>query len=118
MGGSWLGVLAVDDESAANILATSDGASEITTQQYDDLKKKRLTPEKADDSRLLLPPRPPAQSLFQNAVPAAQHGRGFGDETPKPIVPPEEGITLRVTNLQPPDEAILMEIAPKNRRVA
>lgn len=118
MGGSWLGVLAVDDESAANILASSDGASEITAQKYDDLKKKRQTPEKADDSRLLLPPRPPAQSLFQSAAPAVQLGKDFGNEAALPVTPPEEGITLRITNLQPPDEAILMEISPKNRRVA
>lgn len=119
MGGSWLGVLAVDDESAANILATSDAAWEITEEKFDTLKKKRsgaaTVPGFAQSQTPQLPAQPmvaasPADRLSSSSFSAAPAAAAVA------VVPPS--ITLLTTSRTPPPEPLLEVMQSKRRKAA
>jgi hypothetical protein len=118
MGGSWLGVLAVDDESAANTLATTTAAWEITEQKFDELKKKRAsaaTPQGFVPSRT---PQLPPQPLEAPANPAVRRSDSVSEApvgaAPKPVT----NVTLLTTDKKPPHEPLLELGTPKRRKAA
>lgn len=124
MGGSWLGVLAVDDESAASILSTSEGAWEITQEKFDALKKKRSG---AATDRGLPPspsPQPRPQPLEGNVAhvvlpgdrPEAAGNSSAGDAPAGSIK--LASVELLTTALKPPAEPLLEAGAPKRRKAA
>lgn len=114
-GGSWLGVLATDDESDANILASCSPTTveEITFDQYDAKKKHlTLTPNDSRDS-----PRPRAENPLNHVVAEVA---GSTSPTFKPNGGPNstEGITrvsVLATDRSPPREPILEGSGSKKR---
>lgn len=106
-GGSWLGVLAVDDESDANILAGAcdHTLEEITFTQYD-AKKKHLSLTQSDSPVLR---RQTSESL-QSHVVADRAGSLSPPSNLNGGPNSTEGITrvsVLSTGRQPPHEAIL-----------
>lgn len=123
MGGSWLGVLAVDDESAASVLATSEAAWEIGQEKFDALKKKRETPGTAQGFAPSPTPRPPPLAMEGSANPAGRPSsssgevaQGDGTANAGTKLPPS--VTLLTTNKQPPREPVLELLTPKRRKAA
>lgn len=122
MGGSWLGVLAVDDESAANTLARSEAAWEITQEKFDDLKKKRTggaTPHGFVPSQT---PQLPPLRLEAAASPAGPRS-GSASEAAAPApgggAKPAIGtVALLTTNKVPPVEPMLEQPVAKRRKAA
>jgi hypothetical protein len=127
MGGSWVGVLAVDDESAASILA---GAGlEITPERYDQLKKK-VPGRTAPGYVPLQKPQPPPLPLAGPVVPAAAStgssskaapapagavtATGVADAMPDNV--PLASVTLRTTTKEPPHEPLLETEKKKKRK--
>lgn len=116
MGGSWAGVLAVDDPSAASILA--DAGLEITEARYNELKKKaagRTTPGFVPSPMPQLQPQP----LEAPANRAGGHTDSNSERTATPdnAVPPTASVTLATTSKLPPAEP-LFEAEPVKRRKA
>lgn len=124
MGGSWLGVLVVDDESAANILAGSSAAWEIDQAKYDGLKKKRETPGTAQGSVPSPTPRPSPQPMVASASPAGLPSSSSGDAASDAAAAAGAGtklppsVTLLTTSKQPPHEPVLELLTPKRRKAA
>lgn len=124
MGGSWLGVLAVDDESAASVLATSEAAWEIDQAKYEGLKKKRETPGTAQGSVPSPTPRPPPLAMAASASPADRPSSSSSDEARGDTAPSGAGakvppsVSLLTTTRQPPHEPVLELVTPKQRRKA
>jgi hypothetical protein len=126
LGGSWLGVLAVDDESAASILA-ADGSAvwEITAEQFESLKKKQTGRETPQGFGLSQTPRLPPQPLQAAAAPAG-HRADFNSDGAVRAVPesvrttaaPVASIELKTTDQRPPDEALFDSPAPKRKKAA
>jgi len=116
-GGSWLGILAVDDESAANTLAGANlrGVAEIDSERFDSLKKKLMGIPDAP-SASAKPRRVPTPGANAGAVRLVeQSGRtpGVGNpmiERPKPKA---EAVTLQTTSAQPPHEPLLEQTSGK-----
>lgn len=114
-GGSWLGVLATDDESDANILAggANHTLEEISAQQFDAKKKHlSLTP---NDSRVSM--RQQKESPLSHAVadragslspPFANNG---GPNSTEAIT----RVSVLKTERQPPKEPILESGGPRKR---
>lgn len=128
MGGSWLGVLVVDDESTASYLA-SYGTDELTQEAYDRLKKKRQTEATAHGSVPSQTPRPPPQPMVGSASRAAVRsdsssdapGGAGADGTVGIAAGPGKtlaSITLLTTTKQPPREPVLEMTAAKRRKAA
>jgi len=119
MGGSWLGVLAVDDESAANKLA--EAGMEISKERYDQLKKKVTGVASRPVSALSRTPLPPPVPLVESANRAVASGSS-GVEAPvaaeAPVRAPLVSVDIKVTQLKPPAEPPIDSVEPKKRRVA
>lgn len=119
MGGSWSGVLAVDDESAASILAAS--GLEITAQQYDALKKKATGAQTARASvPSQMPPRMPPLPMVESASPAGARSGSSSEakaegEVAVPVAP---AIELTTTRKAPPRDPLLEMVEPKRKRAA
>lgn len=125
MGGSWLGVLAVDDPVAANKLA--EAGYEIDEARYDALKKKVAGVEKRNDFVRSRTPQLPPQPLALNASPAEPRGNsgdnasgvemGVGSsemaDAPKAPLP---SVSLKTTSKKPPAEPILEQGERKPRK--
>lgn len=114
MGGSWVGVLATDEESAANILASAN--LEITQEAYDRIKKKvmAVTEPALGPSRTL--PRPPPQPIVVDAVRAEDR---INFTSAKPVVEqPTKSVVLTTTKLRPPAEPLIDAPPEKKRRAA
>lgn len=123
-GGSWLGVLAVEEDSAANTLASGENPSvgEISKEKYDD-EKKKLASSTATSTGFPTP-QPISQPALSVAGPAglstspisapgsgpgqpvtAQHGDG----------PLTTAVTLLTTNQQPPMDPMFAPVEKKFR---
>lgn len=118
-GGSWVGVLALDEESGASILcdAGHPSVSEITIEQYESEKKKQPQ-STARSARPQAPVSDPSQAGVRVADRA---GRVIDPTIAEPAAagaPAAELVTgsveLQTTSEQPPDEAMLAE--PEKRR--
>lgn len=129
MGGSWLGVLAVDDPVAANKLAAA--GYEIDQARYDSLKKKVTGAGRAPVLPQSRQPQLPPQPLAQSASPAGHHGSS-GDSGPTGAAglsaesasqstetrAPLASVSLLTTNKKPPTEPLLDTGVRKTRRRA
>lgn len=115
-GGSWLGVLAVEEDSVASTLAAAGlyGVEEITVERYDTLKKKvaRMMPETSASQRQQQAPTRPPNGVGVRLV--EQSGRVHGGNPLIPraapavvAAPPVESVSLQSTSAQPPVEALL-----------
>lgn len=117
MGGSWLGVLAVDDESAANKLA--DAGMEISKERYDSLKKKVTEGASRPVSALSQMPQPPPVPLEVSANRAAVSGNsGVEQAEVAPARAAIISVDLQTTDRKPPPEPLVDTVEPKKRRVA
>lgn len=116
MGGSWAGILAVDDESAASILA--EAGLEISEARYLELKKKAKGEGTAQGYvPSPTPPRLPPQAIVLDAV-RAEDRIAFTSEQPAPTAPIPPSVELATTSQKPPDEPLLEHREPKRRRAA
>lgn len=116
-GGSWLGVLAVDDESSATILAAQTVAVwEITPEKYESLKKKLRATGTSQGFAPSQPPRLPPQPLAANAG-RAEHPANSTTEAANPApaatVP---SVTLATTDKSPPVEPLLENVTTKRKK--
>lgn len=116
MGGSWLGVLAVDEESAANTLATSEAAWEITQEKFDELKKKRMGVATAQGFMPSRMPQLPPQPLEAAASPAARRSDSASEAPTAAAGRPLVSVALPTTNQKPPHEPLLEVGLPKRRK--
>ena len=117
-GGSWLGVLAVEEDSAASTLASANivNVAEISFERYDSLKKKVRMAGLPSGQSASPQPRPRRTDQVNGAVAglAGQRGatRGIGNpmipnrapEQPANILP---AVSLQSTSVEPPFEALL-----------
>ena len=112
-GGSWLGVLAVEEDSAASALAAAHlfGVEEITDERFENLKKK-ITGTPSGPSASPRPRRVPTPGAGAEGVRLVEpSGRtpGVGN----PLIPRPaptqviESVSLQTTTAQPPAEALL-----------
>lgn len=119
MGGSWLGVLAVDDESAASHLA-ANGIDEISAERFEALKKKLPGPARAQGfvpSPMPQPPSPPLAA--ESAGPAgAPTDRKVDSATAASGAKPLVSVILRTTDQVPPAEALFEEKTAPRRKAA
>ena len=106
-GGSWLGVLAVEDDSAASALASSGigSVSEIDLAKYDGLKKKTMGAQNALNGQ---PNRQEAQTFPQTAAPATSPTDHRSDDVGSVS-------ELKTTTLTPPREFLLEEPSLKKK---
>ena len=112
-GGSWLGVLAVEEDSAASSLAAAKlvGVEEITEERFTNLKKKITgTPSAPSGSpRPRRVPTPGAVVAGVRVVEPSGRTPGVGN----PLIPRPapaavvESVSLQTTTAQPPSEALL-----------
>ena len=114
MGGSWVGVLAVDDESAASVLA--EQGYEITEERYNQLKKKVSPVGIAPAFSPLSLPKAPPSAIVESVGRAADRTAFNSEPAPKAEVA-VGGVVLATTTKQPPFEPLL-EPAPVKRRKA
>ena len=105
-GGTWLGILAVDDDSAAGILADAHAPNveEIPSSTYDDLKKKHSEPtERRTNS-----PSPAPAALNHGLViaqpVALPTDPTIAKQNSTEMITP---VTLLTTRQQPPAEPLL-----------
>lgn len=112
-GGSWVGVLALEEDSGASILcdAGHPSVSEITQAQYDSEKKKQ--PRSTARSEV---PRPEPAPSHQGPRVADRAGLVIDPTIAEPPVPPAPApesvsgsVELQTTSEQPPDEAMLAD---------
>jgi hypothetical protein len=101
-GGTWLGVLAVEDALAASILADRpSGVDEISAERYEGLKKKQTAD--LNNSRL-----PQAQS--SPGVTVAEPAVNVTSRTTVESKPVEvASVELQTTSSQPPVEPLLAQ---------
>lgn len=116
MGGSWAGVLAVDDESAANILA---GAGlEIAEARYNELKKKvRGQPTAPVSGPSRTPPQLPPQPIVVSAA-RAEDRIDSNSSMVVPGAPSFVSVTLGTTSKQPPADPLLEMPSQKRKKAA
>lgn len=113
-GGSWLGVLAVDEESAANILANCGvhGVEECPHLTYDSLKKKLPGTSNSRVGFQRQPSAPhPALAVADHAGQvstqrAVSYGRPNGGPNSTELI---TGVTLLAKKLTAPSEPILVQ---------
>lgn len=112
-GGSWLGVLAVEEDSAASTLrsALPQGVEEITFERYDGLKKKRPgTQTGSRGSRVRLNHNPAQGGAAARVADQRGETRGsrlFEGERATAVPTSGSAVTLLTTSKQPPREALL-----------
>lgn len=118
-GGSWLGVLAVDEESAANILLSAgfDHVAEISAERYENLKKK----ETARPTSSPRPPDGPAPLVEGVAGVVGQtSAHGGGDTTDLAKNPNStagiSAVSLLSGPVNPPHEPLLEQAATRRSR--
>lgn len=122
-GGSWLGVLAVEEDSTASTLASAAlvGVDEITLERFDMLKKKVSTTPIGTSAS----PRPPRVALPASVggvrlVEPSARTPGVGNPLiPRPakVAVVEADVALQSTMAQPPAEPLLDSPSLKaNRR--
>jgi hypothetical protein len=128
MGGSWTGVLAVEDDAAASVLAADGGSVwEITEQKFDELKKKRSGLGTSPGLKSSPPPRPPplaievVESAERVAAPTSSTGdagRSAVDGGPSTVggQPVGPSVELVTTKAQPPPEPLLDTAPPKRKK--
>lgn len=106
-GGSWLGVLAVEDDSAASALASSglSAVGEIDMAKYDGLKKKMTGAQSVQGEQ---PSRREVQTFPQLADPAAPPTSQRSDSVGSVS-------ELKTTSLTPPREFLLEEPSLKKK---
>lgn len=115
MGGSWLGVLAVDEPTASQLAADlPPSVWEISEEAYNAIKKKAPAME---------PDWQPFPQRVKNTAPLVVVA-----PAERPIAPtkPEEvsaaigmqGVSLSTTRAQPPEEALLAAPSEKRRKAA
>ena len=116
-GGSWLGVLAVDEESAANILlsANFEQVAEVNLERYDSLKKKPVA------TRTGSPALPTEPVLAGVAGPVGRNsGHGGGNTTDLSRNPNATsgitGVSLLSGPVNPPHEPLLEQQPTKRVR--
>lgn len=120
MGGSWLGVLALDDESSANKLAAA--GFEIGAEQYAELKKK-ATEAQRPASTLSRQPTPPPQPLVGNVAHVVLPGSSGAESVTgnageaAPVVKPLASVSLLTTRNKPPAEPLLDAPAERKPRL-
>lgn len=113
-GGSWVGILAVDDSAASALLAlNSPTIGEITEESYNSQKKK--TPQPSQSSANSVLPWPTPRPLQGMAV-----AERVGSLTPplqdSKIAAVIESATLKSAEINPPEEELLKEVVkPKSR---
>jgi hypothetical protein len=119
MGGSWTGVLAVEDDAAASVLAADGGSVwEITEQKFDELKKKRSGLGTSPGLKSSPPPRPPplaievVESAERVAAPTSSTAETQQAAEAKAVGP---SVELKTTDKQPPPEPLL-DTAPLKRK--
>ncbi len=116
MGGSWIGILALDDDSGANILA--EAGLEVTAEAYDRLKKKvRGVETRPGFVPSPTPPKLPPQPIVVDAV-RAEDRTSFTSKAQDPIDPSKKSVELRTTRNKPPVEPLLEEVQPIRRKAA
>lgn len=100
-GGTWLGVLAVEDQASADsiLAARPDQVDEISVEYYDSLKKK----ETADVRNS----HPEPSQWSQGVAVAEPAARAIGQTTVKAAPAPAVDVELLTTSDQPPDEPLL-----------
>lgn len=119
MGGSWLGVLAVDDDSAASILANCEGAWEIMAEKYDALKKKRAGVATAKGFAPSRTPQLPPQPLVASADPAERRSDSpSNSDILAQVSKPVASVSLLTTDKKPPAEPLLDIGLPRRRKAA
>ncbi|HUD74517.1 MAG TPA: hypothetical protein VMQ76_05545 [Terracidiphilus sp.] len=118
MGGSWLGVLALDEPSASVLGAVAAGGTptvwEITEAQYDKAKKKTQTEANVSRGfprRLPSPPPSPADAVAAGEATNSQSGG-------EPGVRDQPSVTLQYTDQQPPIEPLLQDAGERRRNRA
>lgn len=125
IGGSWLGLLAVEQNSTADIIAAAlpqnPQVTEISQEEYDALKKKPLTPS-ASYKALPEPPSPAPLGLAALVgAGGAKTSVSVGNVVPAPVdanaptVPAGEGVTLETRDVEIPDE-LRLETGAKTLR--
>lgn len=112
MGGSWAGVLAVDDESAANILA--EAGLEITEERYNSLKKKQTGQVTVQGYVPLQTRQQPPLPIVGNAVHV--EARTSSSSSVESASIPTVSVTLSTTSKSPPFEPLLVNDTPKRRK--
>lgn len=113
-GGSWLGVLAVENESAASALAAAKlfGVEEIGDERFISLKKKLMgLPDSLNGSPKPQRVRTPGANVEGVRV-VEPSGRtpGVGNpliQRPAPVAPVPEAVSLQSTSAQPPVEPLI-----------
>jgi hypothetical protein len=115
MGGSWAGVLAVDDESTASVLA--DAGYEITEERYNQLKKKVTPAGIAPAFVPLQQPKAPRSAIVES-VGRAVDRTAFASETAAKAEVAAPSVILATTTKQPPFEPLLEPAPVKRRRAA
>lgn len=112
MGGGWQGVLAVDDNAAASILAAADGVTELTEEQFEAIKKKRgarrvMSPVSGHSARL----QPELQRLAGSAKAVEAPSPPTAGPEPTAAASSEEpiaaSVALKTTAVEPPPEPLL-----------
>ncbi len=111
-GGSWLGILATDDESAANILASgvNPTVGEMTEEQYDAKKKPSTGMRNDSHASVKLPLQPDRHAVVEDAAPSTNltsrplnGGINGGPNSTEMLT----AVTILSTDRQPPAEPIL-----------
>jgi len=121
-GGSWLGVLAVEEDSAASALASAGliGVDEIIQERYDNLKKKLTgTPTGSNGSHRPQRVRTAGDGAVGVRVVEPPAGaRGVGNPLiPRPAPAPViESVSLQTTSAEPPFEALLTDTSTTKKR--
>lgn len=114
IGGSWLGVLALE-ESDASILAAANlpQVEAITEADYDALKKKPPARSASLQGPLVEqpspPPRPAAQVVASRAPQVSEGGGAIEPAAPLPVALPVagQGVTLETAVVEIADELVL-----------
>ncbi len=110
-GGSWLGILAVEEDSAASTLAAASlpGVDEIPHERYDGLKKKRTaTRIGRSESHVRQPPRTARDVAVARVADHREGIRGsLTDAKAEPVIQKVTSVSLLSTSKQPPREPLL-----------
>lgn len=101
IGGIWSGVLAVEDDSAAGILAAAkfSQVEEITAEDFDGLKKKPLNRSPSYIVSQALPSRPsPALQVAPSAAKEPEEPQPAAAQAPSPAP------KIKTRRVAPPDD--------------
>lgn len=104
VGGSWLGLLAVESDSAASqlVFARHPQIAEITQAEYEELKKKAPSSSVVSGRRRPMPARSAPVRVAEPAVRAASMLSAKPVAKVAPVAP--SGVQLKSARLEVPDE--------------